>query len=150
MQPTLILGIGNLLLQDEAVGVRVVEALHDVKLPAGVEVVDGGTAGANLVDLIADRRKLIVLDAIDAGAEPGTIFRLGPDDLLPAEGAAISIHQLGLVETLAMVRQLGCAPREVVIFGIQPRRIEPGLELTAEVSAAVPKVVRAVLAELGN
>lgn len=146
--PTLILGIGNILLRDEGVGVRVVEALADVELPEGVEVLDGGTAGADLVDAIADRERLIVIDALDADAEPGAIARLGADDLVPQEGESISLHQVGLVETLHMARQLGCAPRETIVLGIQPGEIAPGLELTPEVAAAVPRVVERILDEL--
>lgn len=150
MQPTLILGIGNILLQDEGVGVRVIEAMQQMELPDEVELVDGGTAGADLVDIIADRRKLIVVDAIDAGSRPGTILRLAADDLAPEPEAAISLHQLGLAESLAMASQLDCAPQDVVIFAVQPGRIAPGLELSAEVAAVVPAVVEAVMAELGE
>jgi len=137
-----------MLLRDEGVGVHVVEALRNVALGRDVELIDGGTAGADLVDLIAGRRKVVVVDAIDAGAKPGTFFRLRPGDLLPAEGEMISLHQLGLVESLGMAAQLGCGPEEVVILGIQPRAIGPGLELSEELAAAVPTAVRAVLAEL--
>ena len=147
MQPTLILGIGNILLRDEGVGVRIIEAMGKLDLPEGVEILDGGTAGADLVDVIADRRKLIVVDAVAAEAAPGTVFRLRPEDLLPQGEALISLHQLGLVQSLAMAKQLGCQPREVVIFGVQPGEITPGLELTVRVAAAVPKVIEAVLAE---
>ena len=148
--PTLVLGIGNILLSDEGVGVRVIEAMAGLDVPPGVELVDGGTSGADLVDLIADRRKLIVVDAMDAGAEPGTVFRLGPDDLAPDEGEPISLHQLGLVESLLIARCLKCPPQEVVIFGVQPKAIRPGLELTSELAAVVPQVIRAVLEELGT
>ena len=70
MPPVLVLGIGNILLRDEGVGVRVIEALGSHKLPAGVERADGGTAGADLVDLLADRRKVIVVDAIEGAWPP--------------------------------------------------------------------------------
>lgn len=143
--PTLIMGIGNILLRDEGIGVRVVEAMRDVVLPEGVELLDAGTAGADLLDLVADRAKVIVIDAIDADAQPGTVLRLKAEDLAPDEGAPISLHQLGLAQSLAMADQLGCAPREVVVFGIQPKTIETGLELTETVAAAIPSVIEAVL-----
>jgi hydrogenase maturation protease len=148
MQPVLVLGIGNILLGDEGVGVRVVEAMREADLPDGVELVDGGTCGADLIDLLADRRKVVVIDALEAGATAGSLFRLSAEDLLPEEGDSISLHQLGLVDSLAMVAQLGCAPQEVVVFGIQPATLRPGLELSPDVAAAVPGVIEAVLAEL--
>lgn len=148
MRPTLVLGIGNILLQDEGVGVRVVEAMQPLELPPHVEVLDGGTSGADLVDVVADRHKVIVIDAIQWDAAPGTVFRLRAEDLEPAEGGSISLHQLGLVDTLAIARRLNCAPQEVVVYGVQPRTIAPGLDLTPEVAAAIPIVIRAVLGEL--
>lgn len=148
MKPILILGIGNILLRDEGVGVRVVEAMQGLDLPEGVELVDAGTAGADLVDIMADRRKVIVVDAIEAQGAPGTILRLNGEDLLPEPGGLLSLHQLGLVESLFMAKQLGCAPGEVIVFGIQPGQIRAGLELSPEVASAVPKVIEAVLAEI--
>ena len=64
------------------------------------------------------------------------------------QAADLWLHPLGLLETLIMARQLGCAPQEVIIFGIVPRDISPGLEMTPEVAAVVPKIIEAVLAEL--
>ena len=148
MKSTLILGIGNILLRDEGVGVRVAEALQKMELPEDVEVIDGGTGGADLVDVLADRNKVVVIDAIEAQGAPGSVFRLRSEELMPAPGETMSLHQLGLMESLLMAQQLGCAPQEVVLFGIQPGQICPGLELTPEVADAVPKVIRAVLEEI--
>jgi hydrogenase maturation protease len=147
--PVLVLGIGNILLRDEGVGVRVVEALRDRALPEGVELLDGGTAGADLIDALADRRKVVVIDAMDLGAEPGAVARLGGDGLAPDPGAPLSLHQVGLVEALWMARQLGCAPAEVVVLGVQPADLSPGLELTEAVARAVPRLAELVLDELG-
>jgi hydrogenase maturation protease len=148
MPPILVLGIGNILLRDEGVGVHVVEAMRDMPLSEDVELVDGGTAGVDLVDLLADRRKVIVVDALDAGATPGSVFRLRADELLPEPGGMVSLHQLGLLQSLSIASRLECAPKEVVVFGIQPKEISPGLTLTPEVQEVVPKAVAAVLEEL--
>jgi hydrogenase maturation protease len=142
----LILGIGNILLRDEGVGVRVVETVLKGDLPAGVEVLDGGTSGAGLIDEIADRHKLIAIDSMQAGASPGSVFRLGMDDLL-RDPDQLSLHEFGLLDTLMMARRLGCAPGEVVIFGIQPKDIRTGLELSPEIEALIPGLVKLVLSE---
>ena len=149
MLPTLVLGIGNILLRDEGVGVRVIESMRGAPLPDGAELVDGGTAGADLVDLLADRPKVIVIDALDADSKPGSVFRLRADELMPDPGEMVSLHQLGLLQSLSIAARLGCSPKEVVVFGIQPKEISPGLTLTDEVQDAVPRTVAAVLAELG-
>ena len=156
MLPVLVLGVGNILLRDEGVGVHVVQAIEarvaagDLALPEGVEVCDGGTLGLDLLDLIEGRRKAIVVDALDADAVPGTVLRFTAEDLARREAVDLSLHQLGLFEMLAMARQLGRVPEEVIIFGIVPKDMSPGLELSAEVAAVVPEVIRRVLAEIGE
>lgn len=146
--PTLVLGIGNILLRDEGVGVRLIEEMRQRPVPEGVELFDGGTFGIDLMDTIASRRKVIVVDAVDAEGKPGTIFKFGGQDLAARGDASLSLHDVGLLETLLMARQLGCEPKEVVIFGIKPKTIRPGLKLSREVAAAVPKVVELVMEEL--
>jgi len=155
-KPYLVLGIGNLLLKDEGVGVHVVRAIEarvaagDLALPEGVEVCDGGTLGMDLLDLIEDRRKVIVVDAVEADAAPATVLCFTAEDLARREAVDLSLHQLGLFEMLAMARYLGRAPQEVVIFGIVPKDMSPGLELSAEVAAVVPEVIQRVLAEIAE
>ena len=144
--PVLILGIGNILLGDEGVGVRVVERMRESDLPPGIELCDGGTSGAGLIDEIADRQKLIVIDAMQAGAVPGTVFRMCMENLLREENQ-LSLHEFGLSDTLAMASRLGCAPLEVVIFGVQPGEISLKLSLSPEVSAIVPDLISVVLHE---
>ena len=145
--PNIVLGIGNILLRDEVVGVRVIERMRGISLPDDVELVDGGTAGADLLDVLAERQKVIVIDAVQADCEPGTLLRFTADDLVRPDGVGMSLHELGLGEALTMTRQLGCAPKEVVVFGIEPKDLRCGLELSEEVVASIPKVVEWVLAE---
>jgi hydrogenase maturation protease len=142
----LVLGIGNIILGDEGVGVHVVEQMRNTPLPDDVELVDGGTSGAGLVDEIAGRRKLIVVDAMKADVAPGTVYRLGMDDLL-READRLSLHEFGLTDTLMMAKHLGCAPEEVVIFGVQPKEIRVGLDLSPEVASIVPDLISVVAFE---
>jgi len=151
-RPILVLGLGNILLRDEGIGVRVVQALERLKLPPDVEVVDGATAGFALIDVLAHRRKVIVVDALaaDPGApgQPGTVLRLNGDDLAPAGRTPLSLHEIGFVEALAAARQMGLAPAEVVVIGVRPQVVDWGLELSPALAAGLPRVVAAVLAEL--
>jgi hydrogenase maturation protease len=154
MKPLLVLGIGNILLRDEGVGVHVIETIEadvaagKLRLPDDVELYDGGTFGIDLIDVISGRRKVVCIDAVCVDAPPGTILKFSGDDLARKEVPDLSLHQVGLLETLAMARQLGSAPGEVVIFGIVPETIHSGLEMTTRVAAAVPKVIDMVLKEL--
>ena len=147
-KPVLVLGIGNILLHDEGIGVYVVEQMQKGGVPDYVELLDGGTAGADLLDHICDRQKVIVVDAVDADIEPGTILRFTPDDLASQAGQSISLHEFGIAETIDMARQLNCAPKQVVIIGIKPKDLEPGVGLSGEILEIVPRVIEAVVAEI--
>ena len=147
MADTLIVGIGNILLRDEGVGVRAIEAMREMELPPNVEILDGGTSGADLIDDIADRKKLIVIDAVDADCKPASILRFSHKDMLERAEGQISLHEFGLLETLTATEQLGCAPKTVVVFGIQPKDISTGLELSPEIAELLPKVIELALAE---
>ena len=149
-RPVLVLGIGNILLRDEGVGVRVIEQMQKMHLRDDVELVDGGTAGADLLEVLAERRKVIVIDAVQADCEPGTVLRFTADELVRPDGVGMSLHELGLGEALIMTRQLECAPEDVVVFGIKPKDTGCGLELSEEIAALVPKVIELVLAEITN
>jgi hydrogenase maturation protease len=143
----LIIGIGNLILQDEGIGVHAVRELARQSLPPQVEVIEGGTALMELLPAIRDAERIIVIDALRGGAKPGTIYRLSPDDLMIDAERTLSLHQVGLLEVLGMARQLGGNPH-VVIIGVEPKEISWGMELTPEVAARIPQVIEAVLAEL--
>ena len=91
--PVLVLSIGNILLRDEGLGAAVIEVLSGMELSDGVELLDGGTGGADLLDIICDRRKLVVIDAIGAGLPSGSIVRLTPDDLQANPGQIRSLHR---------------------------------------------------------
>lgn len=146
--PTLVLGIGNILLADDGVGVRAIEALRRTAVPAGVDVVDGGTAGADLLDILAERQKVIVVDAVDVGAQPGTVVRLSPEDLGSVGDRGISLHEVGLAQALAMVELLGIGPRKAIILGVQVESISCGLHLSRPVAEAMSKIVGQVLREV--
>ncbi len=142
----MILGVGNLLLKDEGVGVQVIKALKDQPLPEGAELLDGGTLGVDLLAYISEAKQIIVIDAVKGGGEPGAIYRLTPEVLGQFREQALSLHQVGFLEVLDLAGQMGNRP-EAIIYGVEPQVIDWGLELTEPVQAAVPRVVELVLAE---
>jgi hydrogenase maturation protease len=151
----LVLGLGNVLLKDEGVGVHVVEKLQELTLPCNVEVIDGGTASLNALLTAHAIEKLVVVDALRAGKEPGTIYqaRLRGEDQNRLErifgsDTKVSLHQMGLVDALAVVEKMNCAPKEIVIIGIEPDKIDWGLELTDQVKQKVPEMINLVLKEI--
>jgi hydrogenase maturation protease len=144
-----ILGIGNLLLSDESVGVRALEALRDgYDVPPEVTLIDGGTSGMELLEDLEDVDLLIVLDAVFAKRAPGSFIRLSGDEVPVFFRRMLSPHQVGLSEVLASLDLLGRAPREVVVLGVQPLTFATGMDLSAPVAARLPELVEAAVREL--
>lgn len=145
----LVLGAGNILLSDEGIGVRVVEALQDrYQMAEGVEILDGGTCGMDLLDIIAGRDHLIIVDAVNTGSPPGTLVRLHDGQIPAAFRTKSSPHQLGLQDVLALLRLLETAPRHVTVIGVQPASLDIGLELTPGIAARLDELVEMVVGEL--
>ncbi len=154
--PLLVLGIGNVLLRDEGVGVQVIRDLEarvergELALPPDTELLDGGTLGLDLLPRISDARALLLVDAIDLKDEPGTIRILRGPEIQGALSGHVSPHQVGIGDLIAAARLMGTLPNAVVLVGIQPLEIEIGLELSPPVRAALPGAVEAAIAELGR
>jgi hydrogenase maturation protease len=147
-QRTLILGVGNILLRDEGFGVHVIQAMKGSALPKGVDLLDGGTAALDILNHITDYQHLIVIDAVQGGEPPGSIYRFTPDDLTPESKLVTSVHQIDLLDVLLMAEALGCGPASVVIFGVEPKMMGVGLELSPEIQARVRHVADLALLEI--
>ncbi|MCG6207419.1 HyaD/HybD family hydrogenase maturation endopeptidase [Rhodopseudomonas sp. HC1] len=151
----LVLGIGNILWADEGFGVRAVEAFHRAfATTAGVTVMDGGTQGLYLVNLLQEHDHLLVFDAIDYGLPPGTLKRVDGDEVPKFTGAKkMSLHQTGFQEVLSAADLLGAAPRRLALIGCQPQDLEDwGGALTPRVAARIDDALalaRDILAEWG-
>ena len=145
-----ILGMGNQLLKDEGIGVHIARALERTPSPGNVEleVIDGGTLpDAPLA--FEDVDKLIVVDALQAGGEPGAVYRFRPEDIGPDDKILTSLHQISLLENLWLMEQFGQRPKDVVIIGIEPYDLNWGLELSEKLQERVPQIINVVLKEVG-
>ncbi|MDS4029114.1 MAG: HyaD/HybD family hydrogenase maturation endopeptidase [Candidatus Contendobacter sp.] len=144
-----VLGLGNILLRDEGVGVRVVEALVErYTLPAEVEVVDGGTAGMDLLNVLAGCDHLLICDAARTGAPPASLVRLAAAEVPTLFLTRFSPHQLGLAEVLATLVLTNEAPGSITLLGIVPVDLELGIELSPEVAAVIGQAVECLATEL--
>ena len=152
MAETLVLGLGNILLSDEGIGVRVVEhLLAQYDFPEGVLVMDGGTLGLDLLPYLEDASRLVVVDAVQARKPPGTLVRLtGREIPIFLDASKVSPHQEGLQDLLAVAMLKGYLPGEVVFWGAQIQSLGVGLELSPEVAAQVDALGDNVLAELAR
>ena len=151
MKKTLILGLGNILLGDEGVGVRVVERLLDLyHFPEGTQVMDGGTLALDLMPYVEDADRMVVIDAVDMRAEPGTVVRITDDEVPTFLSVKVSPHQMGLADILSAARLRGLSPSELVLWGVQPEVMDTTLELSPPVAAQVDVLVDGVLADLSQ
>jgi hydrogenase maturation protease len=143
-----ILGVGNLLLSDEGVGVHVANELMKMDLPPEVSVVEGGTDGFRLLNVITEADRLIVIDAVKGGADPGSIYRFDIDDVRNCpSGFKTSVHQIGILEVIDLSELIGKKPHTTII-GIEPKSIEMGMELTPEIKSKVPRIIELIFEEL--
>lgn len=147
-QKIIILGVGNLLLSDEGVGVHVANELMKMELPTEVSVVEGGTDGFRLLNVITEADQLIVIDAVKGGAEPGSIYRFDIDQVKNCpSGFKTSVHQIGILEVIDLSGLIRKTPRTTVI-GIEPKSLEMSMELSPEVKSKIPRIIELIFEEL--
>ena len=144
-----VLGVGNLVMSDEGLGVHCVERLQlSGALPPEVTLIDGGTSTSELLGDLEDLDLLIIVDAVAGEGPPGRLVRLEGDRIPAAFSNKLSPHQHGINDVLATLRLLGRAPGRVVLLGMIPGRIALGFELSPEVEAALPALAALVVAEV--
>jgi hydrogenase maturation protease len=146
----LVLGVGNLLLTDEGIGVHVADFLEkEGGFPSSVRVVEGGTDGFSLFSVISEADHMVVVDCVKAGGEPGAVYRFTLDDISRFPDIyKTSAHQISLEEVLTLMPLVTKAPRSVVIIGVEPESLEMGMSLSPTVAAKFPKVVELVRLEV--
>lgn len=146
--PLLVLGLGNVLLEDDGVGAAAVALVAEgFEPPPGARVLDGGTLGLSLLPYVEDADTVILVDAVRTDGAPGTLVRLEGDEVAPAVATRLSPHQVGVADLLDGARLVGRYPRRVVLLGVVPASIELGVGLTPAVQAALPRLVERVVQE---
>lgn len=144
----LVLGIGNILMRDDGVGVRSVEAFERLYSTGGeIECLDGGTAGSKLADILSGFTHAVIVDAIKDGMRPGSIRHLKSDDILKGDTTLTTAHGVGVREFLALAAFEGRAP-ETSVIGVVPEKVCPGLTLTDTMERLLPEVAGAIASEL--
>ncbi len=144
-RPILILGVGNLLLRDEGVGVHVARYLQTRQLPPDVEVLDGATGGMELLGHLRDRRRVVFVDAIDAAGPPGTVVHAFLDENVPVEECVLSAHDQSIPSLLHTARLLGFYFRAELVGIIPADHTTLDPELSPRIRSAVPEIAAKVL-----
>jgi hydrogenase maturation protease len=140
VKSVLILGLGNLLLGDEGVGIHLVRQLQRMPLPPEVEVIDGGTGGFELLAHCCGKQKVIIIDAVKADARPGTMLRFTPEEAALQWPLPYSAHQAGVAELLYEAKAF-MPSLEIIVYGVVPKE-------TATMSTQLSRLVRRQLSKL--
>ena len=145
---TVVVGVGNTILSDDGAGVHAARLLQaDPRVPPGVTILDGGTLGLEVAPYLSDASRVLFLDAVDMAAAPGTLTRMTGKELL-GTSAGRSVHQLGVADLIAALALMSAGPQDIVVLGVQPVNTRCGTSLSAEVEAALPRLVEAALVQL--
>jgi len=143
-----VLGVGNLVMSDEGLGVHCAQRLQAAALPPGVSVIDGGTSTHELLGELENLDLLVIVDAVATSDAPGSVVRIEADQIPSAFSNNLSPHQHGINDLLAALRLLGRSPARAVLLGVTPARIELGLDLSPEIAAMMPVLVERVIDEV--
>lgn len=148
MSKVMVVGIGNLIMQDDGAGVHAIKALEEIGFSDDVELIDGGTHSYDLIEEFCRAENLIIVDAMHAGGEPGTIYRAPFDELglEPTENIT-SLHEMHFVEAMKMTRMLGYNP-PTTVFGIEPAVVAVSMDLTPQVAEKLPRLVELIHQEI--
>ena len=144
-----VIGLGNLLLQDDAVGLRAIEAVRKgYTFEPQVDLLDGGTAGLDLLPVIEGYEKVLFIDAVDAGKPPGAIVLIEGDAVPSYLTAQVSAHHVGLSDLLFAARMAGSLPAEICLIGIQPESVDIGLDMTDTLKKRLDPLLATVVKQL--
>jgi hydrogenase maturation protease len=143
-----VMGIGNPLCRDDGIGIRVVAEMRESGKYKSMEIIDGGSAPDLISLLDAGSGKLIIVDALRGGGRPGDIYRLELGEENIAEEMPASLHGMGILDSLKLMKRLGKYPPMVIIVGIEPADVSHGLSLSPAIEALVPDLIKAVEEEL--
>ena len=149
-KPTVVLGLGNPLMADEGVGVRIIEKLQSASRDfPEADFIDAGTGGMSVLHCLSHRTKAVIIDCALMAAQPGTIKRFTPEDVQTVKQLAhISLHEADILKIIELAKQLGDCPDQIVFFGIEPAAIENRIGLSELIEAKLDHYIRTILKEL--
>ncbi len=143
-----VMGIGNILMQDEGIGVHIIRELEKYDFNPHIALIDGGNMGMDLLSFFYEYNTMIIVDAVDFEKNPGFIDTIENDDILTLFTTKMSLHHLGLKDVLSYAKLLDQTPEELCLIGIQPEKIEMEMQLSKTVSSKIDTLTQLVLEKL--
>ena len=150
MKKILIVGLGNILLQDEGIGIHVIEKLrNETDIPPEVELIEGETKGLALLPLLKGGTYIIFVDAMEFEGAAGEIKVLHDKEIVSANNMLISAHEVGLSDIISLISLTERAePPKTTLVGVKPMNLETGLQLSPEVEKSIPKIIQIIKQEV--
>jgi len=149
---TIVLGLGNPLMGDEGIGVKLIEILKSVSADfPEADFVDAGTGGMSLLHLIAGRKRAVIIDCAIMGEKPGTIRRFSPDEVKTVKQLRhLSLHEVDILKVIELARRLEECPEEIIFFGIEPESLEQRMALSQTLTALLDRYLATITAQLAE
>ncbi len=143
-----ILGLGNLMRTDDAVGMLILDEIaKDDRFPSDLRIIAGGTLGLDLLHDLRDVTHLLTIDTVDVGSKPGKLSRFDGDQMADLPTSK-SVHLLGFSDLINVLRLMESAPQQMTLLGVQPEYTGWGTSLTPQVAAALPILIEAALKQI--
>ena len=144
-----VLGLGNILLTDEGVGVHAVNAIKEkYTFSPEIELIDGGTMGLDLLPIFQTQDKILIIDAVDFRKEPGHVGTLEGSKIPSVLNSKLSVHHIGLSDLLFAAKLTRTTPPEIFLVGIQPKSFDVSLEMTDEIRTRLDDIIELALQKL--
>lgn len=155
-RPILILGIGNILFRDEGIGIHVVNKMQEMGLPSNVEALDGGMLATSFMYIIEKRKKVIVIDAMQMGGKPGTIYRLTEQEFYTKrKGHPRTTQETEFEDSLLATHVMKTNPEKIIFIGIEPedmgeKDLKLDMDVTPTLKAKMPEIIEMVIKEINE
>ena len=144
-KPTAIIGVGNLLMGDEGVGIHAIKFLKESEWPEDVELIDAGVPGPSLLYMLEETELSIIIDCADFGGKPGDILVVEPEKLKKPNEEVFSLHGTSLLGTIALAEKLDINIGNVALICIQPKSIEMTDKLSLEVESSLQDIKKNIV-----